>query len=93
LGSTGAASSSAKASKFTEIKEKLIMMKKFFDKKTQVLQEMNKLRITYNKLSNLVEVATTDDVVAEDIVRVSAELASLVDPSGVSDVVKIETHT
>ena len=92
LGSTGAATAGGKASRLSQITEKFKKMKDIFDKKTKVLQEMKALKDKFDILSNYVEVATTDDVVAEDIVRVSAEMASLIDPSGVADVVAAYTY-
>ncbi len=99
IATLGASSSATKVEKTTKLSK---LIKKFkdwkatVDKHTMQLQKDVKNIIELNNMINVLEntmnASKADDLSEEDIVRTTAQIAALVDPSGVASVVAAYTY-
>lgn len=94
LGSSKAATAPEKASRFAELKKLYDKLKDILDKKgvIKAYEKASEVMAVAGVLQSTVETANDEDVCAEDIARLGAEMASLIDPTGVADVVSAYTY-
>lgn len=97
-GATAGAKSAANASKLASLREKYKRLQVIYKQNEKQLKAVERARKGYDahqaasNTGDLLE-ANADEVSEEDIARISAEIAALVDPTGVSGVVASYTYS
>ena len=103
LGSAGAATTAVKtassAGKLSKIKQMVNTLKTAYDKGKKVIDTAKKVgkvaskaKKTFEKLKQVVDTAKDNTATAEDIARNAAELASVLDPTGIAGAVAAYTY-
>ncbi len=91
LGTSSAATAGGKLARLSQFTDKFKNLKAIYEKGKKVFDEIQGFKAKYDALNNVIEASRADDITAEDITRISAEIAALIDPSGVSDVIAAYT--
>lgn len=93
-GATAGAKSAASAGKLAELRKKYNRLKELYKKERKAIENIRKAKDASDTSSNTDDLLTADaeDVSEEDIARVSAEIAALVDPTGVAGVAASYTY-
>lgn len=100
LGTSGEATAAANAGgKLAKMKEMFSGIKKIYDANKEVFdtikaggQVVSKAKTAYDSMSKIAAASNDDQATAEDFARYAAELASVIDPTGVSGVVAAYTY-
>lgn len=93
LATLGSSSGLTKSARVAKLKAEFLKIKQLVEKNTKSFEKIKGFYEKYNTLQSAVGTLTESDLTAEDVARASAELASLIDPTGVSDVVASYTYS
>lgn len=91
LGTSSAAIAGGKLARLSQFTDKFKNLKAIYEKGKKVFDEIQGFKAKYDALNNVIEASRADDITAEDIKRISSEIAALIDMSGVSDVIAAYT--
>ena len=99
LGGSSAATAGAKTERLTQLKNLFASLKKIYDENQatfQQAQDLIKDALTIKKsitsLNDAISLGKSDDVTAEDIARTAAEIAAVLDPTGIAGAVAAYTY-
>lgn len=84
---SGAASTAAKASRIADLKRRYQQLKKLYEAAKPAIDAAMLAQAAHGAATDAVELMDEEVVTEADILRISAQIAGLVDPSGVADTV------
>lgn len=89
---TGAAGGAADSAKLAKLKSMYKEMKAAYEAAKPAIDAAKKAKKVYTATDNSVELLSEDKVTEEDIARISAQIAAILDPTGLSDTVAAYTY-
>ncbi len=96
LGSSAAANEGANAAtnatRLAELKRKYAQLKEEYEKVKPTIDKLNKAKKAGGAASNTVQLVSEDTATPEDIARVAAQIAAIVDPTGAASTVAAYTY-
>lgn len=89
---SGAASAASKAGRLADLKRKYEQLKAMYKSAKPAIEVALAAKQAHGAAVNAVELIDSDVVTEEDIIRISAEIVAIADPSGVADTVAAYTY-